>query len=341
MAAEAKERVRLAFVGCGAHSSKTLQPNARMVEQIDLIAMCDLDDAKARRAAGRWGALPYTDYGRMLKEQELDAVVVVGPPAMMQPITKDILARGVHVLTEKPPALTAALAKELVDVSESSGALGMVATHWRHAQAYAKARDLMADSAFGEPSHCHGWFFAPGPLRAGETPEDLGGYLLFQGVHLVDCTRALMGDVAELSASERAADGIADSFSVSMRFASRATGTLSMAAHAPYWTGHRIFGTAGAFVEVENGRRLCCALPPYWTGQEHMNYTDHAFATWDTGPYRVGNTGSGYQEELTHFAQCVLQGKQPVASLRDGYEAMRTLEAIRHSIVTGQPVSLR
>jgi len=342
MTNESRTQIRLAFIGCGGHSSRTLQPNAHLVEEIDTVAMCDLDEAKARSAAERWGVKAcYTDYDKMLAEQELDAVVVCGPPTMMQPITKDMLSRGINVFTEKPPAVTAALAKELVDASEASGAVGMVATHWRHAPPYAKARALMAQEAFGEPSHCYGWFYAPGPAGPIWGAEDgLTGWLLAQGVHLVDCTRSLMGEAAKVSAASKGTADAFDSAAATLTFTNGATGSLSMLARAPYWTGHRVFGTGGAFAEVQNARELRCALPPFWTGEQGVDYENLSFQTWSPSPHIPGYGGMGYMQEFQHFAQSILAGEQPVSSLKDGYENMRVLEAIQESAVTGKVVEL-
>jgi len=340
--AEERKKLRLAFIGCGSHSSRTLQPNAHLVEEIDMVAMCDLDEAKAKAAAQRWGVPAwYTDINAMLAKEAPDAVVVVGPPGMMQPITKDMLTRGVPVLTEKPPALTAALAQELVDVVDKCGSLGMVATHWRHAPPYARARDLIASEAFGARSHCCGWFYAPGPTRATWGLKDgLTAYLMAQGVHLLDATRSLMGDVSEVRATAFCDGGQFNSCSVSLAFADGATGALSMAAHAPYSTGHRVFGTGGAFVEIENARELRCAMPPFWTGHKAVDYENHSFQTWNCSPAMPGYGGLGYMQELQHFAQSILAHDQPVASIRDGRDAMLVLEAIIESALTGKPLTL-
>lgn len=342
MSADEKKQLRLAFIGCGGHSGRTLQPNVHLVEEIELVAMCDLDEEKARAAAARWGVdASYTDYNQMLTEQEPDAVAIVGPPGMMQPIAKEMLGRGMNVFMEKPSAVTAQLAKELVDASEESGAVGMMATHWRHAPAYAKARSIIDSDAFGEPSHCQGWFFAPGPVGPTWGAEDgLKGYLLAQGVHLVDCTRSLIGDVAEVSATTRSDAERFDSCGVSLTFKSGATGTLSLVAHAPYWTGHRVFGNGGGFAEVQNARDLRSAAPPFWTGEQRVDYENHSFQTWNYGPATPGYGGAGYVQEFQHFAESVMSNQQPAASMKDGYEAMRVLEAIHGSALSGKPVSL-
>ena len=337
------ERVRLAFIGCGSHSSKTLQPNAHGVAEIELVAMCDLDGDRARAAAERWGVGAwYTDYEDMLAREALDAVIVVGPPGMMQPITRHVLGRGLHVFTEKPPALTSAQAGELVDASRSAGVYGMVATHWRHSPPVTKAQEIVKGDGFGEPGHCLGWFYAPGPvnpIQAWGDLDALDSYLLAQGVHLVDCTRALMGDIAEVSAWARYTEDVFDSCSVSLKFANGATGVLSMASRGPYWFGHRIFGTAGGVVEVQNNRELRAAVPPYWTGEPAPDYQNQSFQTWTFSGNVPGTTGGGYLQELTHFATSIAAGRQPAASLEDGYRALTVLEAIRESVRSGKPVT--
>lgn len=337
------DRLRLGFIGCGSHSSSTLQPNARLVDQIELVGMCDLDAAKAERAAARWGTPAFTDVETMLSEAAPDAVVVVGPPTMMQPLTKEMLGRGLHVFTEKPPAATAALALELVEAADGSGTFGMVATHWRHAPANVRAKAIVEAEGFGEPNHCHGWFYAPGP--ATPMPEwgaatGFDGFLLGQGVHMVDCTRFLMGDVATVSAEVRGTDERFDSCSVSLTFASGATGTLSLVAHAPYWIGHRVFGTEGGLVEIENNRTLRASTPPLWTGESRQDYANHSFQTWEAPQNSPGVTGAGYVQELTHFAESILEGQQPLAALEDGYQALRVLEAIKESGNTGKKIEL-
>jgi predicted dehydrogenase len=230
---------------------------------------------------------------------------------------------------------------ERVETARLSGAMGMVATHWRHAPAYRKARDIVRQSGFGHPAHCEGWFYSPDPSGPiWDAPDGLTAHLLAQGVHLVDCTRFLMGDIKGVYASARTREATFDSCSVCVQFSSGATGTLSMAAHAHYMTGHRLFGVDGGFAEVCNGRQLRCSLAPYWTGQERPNYRDVPCQTWDGGPTWSGVTGAGYLEEFEHFAACLLLGDQPAASLEDGWQALRVLEAIAESARSGNPVAL-
>jgi len=337
-------KLRLGFIGCGRHSSRTIQSNAHLAEEIELIAVCDRDESLARRAANRWGVKAhYTDFAEMVEKESPDAVAVVGPPTMMQPITREMLGRGIHVFTEKPPALSSEDAMELVLASEDGGAFGMMGTHWRHSQPARKAREVMSGERFGEPSHCYGSFYAPGPTsNSGEewgNLDALNSYLFQQAVHLVDCTRAYMGEVEEVYASAKHTDETFDSCSVTVSFANGATGVLSMASRSPYWFGHRLFGTGGGVIETRNNREISKTGPPYWSGENSPNYDTHAFQNWSPAEQSGGYHGGGYLEELTQFAQCVLSGKQPVASMVDGLRAIQVLEAISESVRSGKPIS--
>jgi len=78
-------KARLAFIGAGGFATSALYPNIHKVPQIDLVAVCDLDEEKARRNARNFGAREvYTDADTMLDEQEPDGVFVIGPAPMMQ-----------------------------------------------------------------------------------------------------------------------------------------------------------------------------------------------------------------------------------------------------------------
>ncbi len=94
---------RVGFVGCGNHANARLYPATKLVQEIDLVAVCDLDRAKAEATAKRWGVPTfYTDLDAMLADEQLDAVVICGPPQMHVSVGKHCLAKGLHIFVEKP-----------------------------------------------------------------------------------------------------------------------------------------------------------------------------------------------------------------------------------------------
>ncbi len=333
--------LRLAFIGCGGQSS-LLQANLPQIPQIDYVAACDLDAARAERNARRFGARKaYTDFREMLDAENPDAVAIVGPPPMHYELGLECLKRGRHILLEKPPALTAAQTQELVDAAQATGKFGMVALHWRHAPAHRMARELAEEPEFGPVLNFRCTYAAPGP-KSGIWGVDsaMKGYLLGQTIHPIDCMRFLVGDeVEELYAAVNEQPDGTTSYAVTFRFARGAVGVMN-------WFGgtHTLMmqvavtGASGRCVEVEEAERLTYykESPPLGEG----GYRDTPSMTWRQGNLYRGYGRPGYVEELEHFASSLLAGQQPRASLEDSLRDMRIIEAIIKSQATRQPVRL-
>ena len=114
--------VRIGFVGCGRQASAAWYPNFATIPALDLVACCDLQADLAERNARFYGARRwYTSLDRMLDVEDLDAVMVVGPPAMHYACGKAVLAAGLPLMMEKPPAPRTAQARELVELAEAQG----------------------------------------------------------------------------------------------------------------------------------------------------------------------------------------------------------------------------
>ena len=96
--------LRVAAVGCGPHSTRRIYPQLSKIIDIDLVALCDRNLEKATRFSKKFGFERwYTDHQRMIK-RALDAVLIIGPPAMHFSVAMDCLEAGIHVFVEKPMA---------------------------------------------------------------------------------------------------------------------------------------------------------------------------------------------------------------------------------------------
>jgi len=107
---------RVAVVGLGYWG-----PNlARNFDELGELAwLCDLDDDLRRRFADRYPhARTTADFAEVLADADLDGVVLSTPVATHYPLSKQALQAGKHVLVEKPPAMRAAEAEELVAIAE-------------------------------------------------------------------------------------------------------------------------------------------------------------------------------------------------------------------------------
>ncbi|MCH8295701.1 Gfo/Idh/MocA family oxidoreductase [Candidatus Poribacteria bacterium] len=331
-------KIRVAFIGCGGMSSQ-LQQCIPMIPEFEFVATCDLVEEKAKANARKFGALRhYTDYDEMFKNEELNAVAVVGRPEdkLHRDIGIQCLKRGYHIYTEKPPATTVEGAKMLVDASIESGKTGMVGTMWRHAPAHRMAKELMEAESFGTVCQYHTRYLAPSPrIHEPETPF-AWRYMLDQTIHPTDCMRFFMGPVSELFAFGTIdEDSGTVSISVNLRYENGAIGTMTLGIGPVLEAMVFIKGSNHQAIQVFETRKLRFYRMPTWSGTGG-GYADTPTEEWDLNTAFHGIGRPGYLEEMRHWAQSLLAGKQPEASLEDAYQNMRVLKGISDSVKTGR-----
>jgi len=314
-----------------------------MIPEFEFVSTCDLVEEKAKGNARRFGALrSYTDYVEMLQSEELDAVAVVGRPEdkMHRDIGIDCLKRGYHIYTEKPPATTAEGAKMLVDASIESGKTGMVGTMWRHAPAHRLAKRLLGEEEFGRVCQYETRYLAPTPrIHEPEAPF-AWRYMLDQAIHPTDCMRFFMGSVSQLCAfSTTDTDTGTVSISVNLQYESGAVGTMTLGIGPVLEAMVFIKSTNDHAIQVLETRKLRRYRVPTWTG-EGGRYANTPTEEWDVNTAHDGIGRPGYFEEMSHWAQSLLEGKEPEASLEDSYQNLCVITAISESVETGQTVRL-
>lgn len=116
---------RGALIGCGfiAHQ-KHLPALAKLQDRIQLVAFCDLIEARAQQAAAQYGApdaAVYTDYRQLLRRGDIDVVYILTPNRSHCELAVAALEAGKDVLCEKPMALNGAEAKRMCEAAKASG----------------------------------------------------------------------------------------------------------------------------------------------------------------------------------------------------------------------------
>jgi len=199
------ERIRFAIVGCGQNAHKHGEVTLD-VPQLDLIAVCDRDHSRAEEFASVYNAKRvYTDYKRLLDEEELDLVSISTPHASHYEIAKDALSRGINVLVEKPLALKLEEARELCSLADNSGLkLGMVA-QMRYNPLVELALEAVRKDALGKIflGSVHMLWYRPQEYFEnswrGSRAYD-GGMLYNMAIHYLDLLISFLGEVQSVSA---------------------------------------------------------------------------------------------------------------------------------------------
>jgi predicted dehydrogenase len=173
----------------------------------EVAAICSRTREKAQKAAAE-AAIDdaYTDPMDVIRRDDLTAVSIITPPGAHHALSIAALKAGKHVLCEKPFALDARQAKEMLDVAEKSRRTAMVAHEFRHTPQRAYIRQLLAKGYIGKFQLCTIELFLdryvsaePRPLTWMAHKSDGGGLLGALGSHYIDGLRFWFGEVASVS----------------------------------------------------------------------------------------------------------------------------------------------
>lgn len=117
-------------------------------------AICGRSRARAEDLAATWG-IPqvYTDFAEMIDQAELDAIVIATPNNMHYPITMRALRRGLHVLCEKPIALTYAQAREMAQTAANAKLKSLVPFTYSFMPTARYLKELIDSGYIGAPYH--------------------------------------------------------------------------------------------------------------------------------------------------------------------------------------------
>lgn len=146
--------VRVAQIGCGYWGVNLL----RCFQQIPAVVLTGVAELRQERMAylaDKYPALPTTSDYRELLDSTVDAVVIATPPATHYALAKECLLNNKHVLVEKPLAMCATDAVDLVALAEKQGLVLMVGHTFEYNAAVRALRNYMANGEIGEPYYLY------------------------------------------------------------------------------------------------------------------------------------------------------------------------------------------
>ena len=211
------DKIKLGLVGCGGMGTRHIYGMRELVQSpfcnIELAGLCDLSRENAEQAAGEaehlLGTRPptFTSLEEMVQAvPDMVAVDVVTDPSAHHTVVCQALDLGLHVLVEKPLAITVRTCQMMIDAAARNGRLLSVAENYRRDPSARLVHHLLERGAIGRPYL--GTFHS---LSGGDeifiTPwrhlKERGGALVDMGVHFTDLIRYQLGDVTEVYGDAR------------------------------------------------------------------------------------------------------------------------------------------
>jgi predicted dehydrogenase len=344
---EYETKLRVGFIGAGGHAFRNVYPTFQYAP-VDLLAICDLDEERARAYARQFGAgATYTDHHTMLAEKKPDAVFIVtnydeqGRPRATQ-LAIDALNAGSHVWMEKPTAASVADVDRLIEASERNGRYVMTGLKKTFFPSIVKAKEIIDSEEFGKALSITVRYPQGIPPLAdrGDLRKVVG--LLDHLPHPGSIIHELMGQIADIAYTWEAVRG--GSF-VNMNFVSGAIGVLHMPGGGSGSSPLERIEVVGehASVVVDNGVRVTyyrpATRPAYGRSASYLVSNEMAPLVWEP-EFSLGQLYNknifylGYVQEVLHFCESVLRDRPPT---KGTLEASREIAKLFEALCTTEP----
>ena len=189
-------RLRWGVLGVAGIATRKVIPAMQKGEFSTVTAIASRSGEKARTAADELGiAKAYGSYDDLLHDPDVDAIYNPLPNHLHVPWTKRAAEAGKHVLCEKPIALSAAQARELIEVRDRTGVQIQEAFMVRSHPQWLLARSLIREGRIGDVRALIGVFsyHNDNPANIRNVPEWGGGALMDIGCYLINTSRFLLG----------------------------------------------------------------------------------------------------------------------------------------------------
>ena len=348
------EQVRFGIVGLGNMGSFHVETFAH-VKGASLEAICDASPQNLEAAGRKTPARRFDRFQDMLAAGAIDAVLIATPHFLHPPIALAAFERDIHVLCEKPLAVTVKQGRAVADAAQAKPQLrfGMMFQMRTHSM-YRKLRELILEGELGEISRvtwiATDWFrtwayYASGGWRATWSGEG-GGVIINQCPHNLDLMLWLTG----LAPRRVTAVGfvgkthpieVEDEVSAILEFDNGATGHfITSTGEAPGTSRLEIVGDRGRIV-AENYKLLFSRTRR--SVREVRETSREAFAqveTWDIDvPYKH-EVVEHHTLITQNFTDAILKGDELIAPGSDGLRQLELGNAILMSALTRRPVEL-
>ena len=327
--------VRYAVVGLGHIAQVAVLPAfAHASRNSPLAALVSSDAAKRKAMSRRYSVdatYSYDEYDACL--EQVDAVYIALPNSMHAEYTIRAARAGVHVLCEKPMAVTSRECERMIRACRDHRVKLMIAYRLHFEEINLDAVDLVRRGRIGEPKYFNSSFSMR--LREGNIrgERELGGGTLYDiGVYCINAARYLFRseptEVMALSVNSGAAnvEEIDESTGAVLRFEGDRVATFITSFNAADAGAYRIVGTKG-HIRVD----------PAYEYAEGLGYELTV-----NGKTRKKRTGKRDQfaAELLYFSDCILKDRVPEPSGEEGLQDVRIVEALYRSARSGRAVAI-
>lgn len=195
-----KRKVKVGIIGCGRILPMHIVP-ATILEQADLVSVCDIRPERAATAARKYGCRAYTDYTEMLRKERLDAVHICLPHYLHPVVAEYAITRNIHVLSEKPMSIDYESGERCVRLAEEYGVNYGVILQCRYNKSARLVKRSLLNGRLGKIISARStltWtrpdsYYAESDWK-GTWDKEGGGVIIDQAIHSIDLVNWFIDD---------------------------------------------------------------------------------------------------------------------------------------------------
>ncbi len=316
------KKIRVGLIGCGGIMRPHISGYLSIQDKAEIVAINEISQdniTKTKEQIGKEMQV-YSDWNDMLKKEQLDAVDICLPHHLHKPAIIDAARAGKHIICEKPLCLNMKEAEEIVSEVNKAGITYMSAHNQLFCPAVQEAKKLFEEGKIGKlfyirTQDCFYAAFFVGAREKmgwrGDVEKQGGGELIDTGYHpsylLLYLAGSKVKEVKSVTNTFVLDMDAEDTALVIANFENGAIGEVLTSWAMPKCYGQHQFHLIGEKGEIFGSGTHLYYLPRDSKEPEHKE---------------LSSQKGDIQTEVEHFVDCLLQNKQPVATLQQGVDVL-------------------
>lgn len=312
------DKLKFGIIGAGRIAQAYVEA-FETCEAARLIAVADVRRSAADTIAERVGCESYDSHAALAEAAVApDAVVICTPPATHREVALHFLARGVHVLCEKPLCVRRESAVRMIESARENGVLLTMASKFRFVEDVVRARQLVLSGTVGEVVLVENAFTSHVDMRGRWNSDPAvsgGGVLIDNGTHSLDLMRHFLGPLAFVQVAEgRRSQGleVEETVRVSVRSRDGVMGSIDLSwsidKELPWFL--QIYGSAGT-------------ISVGWKESKYRLAGDSEWVNFGGGYDKV----KSFRGQIDNFAHAIRGEQSLVVTPEDALASVECVEA--------------
>ena len=332
-----RTRIRYAVVGLGHIAQVAVLPAfAHARQNSELTALVSDDPAKHEKLRSRYKVqrtYAYDEYDKCLRSGAIDAVYIALPNNLHCDFAVRAAQAGVHVLCEKPMAVTQEECENMISAAEEARVKLMVAYRLHFEKANLEAIEIAHSGKLGEPRFFSSVFAMQVKEDNIRLKRELGGGTLYDiGVYCINAARSLFQSepsevqAFSISGKDQRFREVDEMTGALLRFPDERLASFTCSFGAADVSAYELVGTEGN-LRVE---------PAY----EYVGELRHRLTVKGKTRERTFSSRDQFAPELLYFSNCIINNLEPEPSGAEGLADVRVIRALYRSAESGRPAQL-